>query len=372
MLNNMITTSRRSKEEIKKLVQQRVQQRDSWLPKYSWPPPRKLLPFLWKSQMLKVPSQKELDDVFPVKTLDWEKLQQPNPSSSTDEIDVLFQCTWLGHASVLIQMNGKNILTDPIFSQRCAPCQWAGPKRFRSPPCSIQELCDKLSPSSVDVVLISHNHYDHLDWNTLLDIVKYSDSKPPQFVVPLGLREWIHSNISKDLVVHELDWHESASIAENLVVTAVPMRHWSNRTGDRDETLWCGYSVHTATSCSTTKKDKKFLFPGDTAWFEEMAQEVGEKYGPFDAAAIPIGAYEPRDVMKINHINVEEAIKMKDAVRAKMAIPIHWGTFPLTLEPVMEPRDKLIELMAKRDDKDDFVPWLIGETKRIKEIVDLL
>jgi N-acyl-phosphatidylethanolamine-hydrolysing phospholipase D len=136
------------------------------------------------------------------------------------------------------------------------------------------------------------------------------------------------------------------------------MRHWTNRSGDRDETLWCGYSE------TSRNNGKKFLFPGDTAWFEELGREVGERYGPFDVAAIPIGAYEPRDVMKMNHINVEEAIMMKDAVQAKMAVPIHWGTFPLTLEPIMEPREKLQELMAQRDDQGSFVPWLIGETKQ--------
>ena len=134
------------------------------------------------------------------------------------------------------------------------------------------------------------------------------------------------------------------------------MRHWSNRIGDRDKTLWCGYSI------DSTRSKLKFLFPGDTAWFDGMEEIVG-KYGPYDVAAIPIGAYEPRDFMKVNHVNVEEAIRMKDAVQAVSACPIHWGTFPLTTEPVLEPREKLVELMKDRDDSDSFAPWLIGETK---------
>jgi N-acyl-phosphatidylethanolamine-hydrolysing phospholipase D len=108
--------------------------------------------------------------------------------------------------------------------------------------------------------------------------------------------------------------------------------------------------------------DKSFLFPGDTAWFDAL-EEVGTEYGPFDVAAIPIGAYEPREFMKYFHINPQEAVQMKDALRAKHAVPIHFGTFPLTTEPVLEPPEKLIELMKGREDADSFVPWLIGETK---------
>jgi N-acyl-phosphatidylethanolamine-hydrolysing phospholipase D len=108
--------------------------------------------------------------------------------------------------------------------------------------------------------------------------------------------------------------------------------------------------------------DKSFLFPGDTAWFDAL-EEVGTEYGPFDVAAIPIGAYEPREFMKYFHINPQEAVQMKDALRAKHAVPIHFGTFPLTTEPVLEPPEKLIELMKGREDADSFVPWLIAETK---------
>lgn len=367
--SNTITSSPapdqpRSQEEISILVQQRVQQRDSWLvdggkqehiasladfgkffvqvfPKYA---------------MHKDPTQEFLDEHFPLQPInDWNKLQNP----PADQI----QLTWMGHASVLIQVNGCTILTDPVFSQRCAPTQWSGPKRVRQPPCSIADLFRKLL---VDVVLISHNHYDHLDYHTVREIHQVSPATA--FCVPLGIQEWFHKNVSPQAIVHELDWNEhldykysadGSNTRRSLRIISVPMRHWGSRYGlDRDTTLWCGYSLATL-----EEKPKKILFPGDTAWFDDMEQLVGVPYGPHDVAAIPIGAYEPRSFMKQNHVNVEEAVRMKDALHAKAAVPIHWGTFTLTIEPFLEPKEVLEELMSKRNDTESFVPWLIGESK---------
>jgi N-acyl-phosphatidylethanolamine-hydrolysing phospholipase D len=352
--------SERPHSEIRKLVQRRVAERNEWkvegvshgplvpTPHDIWQLMRKMLAF-------KPPSQAELDEHFPVLPMDWEKIQSP----SSDEI----QITWLGHSGLLVQMNGCNILTDPVFSERCSPSQWFGPKRYRPPPCTIREICEKLE---VDLVLISHNHYDHLDHATVLEICRQSPLT--QFVVPLGLQQWFRKNVSQRVPIYEQDWHESTAYSRTdgdsatteassslISVTSVPMRHWSNRTGDRDETLWCGYSV--------TDGHRKFLFPGDTAWFDGL-EDLAKRHGPWDVAAIPIGAYAPREFMEYNHLNVEEAVGMKDAVQAKAAVPIHWGTFPLTTEPVMEPREKLVELMVGRPDSATFVPWLIGETKQ--------
>lgn len=134
--------------------------------------------------------------------------------------------------------------------------------------------------------------------------------------------------------------------------------------------MWCGYSLVTSTTPTTSNDDnnqtkqQKILFPGDTAWFDGLEEFVGRDYGPFDVAAIPIGAYEPRNFMKRNHINVDEAVRMKDAIGAASAVPIHWGTFPLTVEPFLEPRERLVELMKDRKDSDSFQPWLLGETKQ--------
>ena len=335
----------RSQDEIQKLIQARVQERDSWTDermtlsgvlKLTWEFPFKFRP----------PTQEELDNEFPLQQLDWDLIQNPDQ----DKI----QLTWLGHASVLIQFHGWCILADPIFSDRCSPVQFAGPMRYQPPPCSLEDLVEKLS---IDTVLITHNHYDHLDYTTVKYLAEHSDAS---FVLPLGLRKWFHSNVSTSITTYEQDWHETYELEHTdghspaLSVTAVPMRHWTNRTGDRDKTLWCGFALQS--------KSSKILIPGDTAWFDGL-KTVGDDYGPFDVATLPIGAYEPRDFMKTNHINPDEAVRMKDSVQAKHAVPVHWGTFPLTYEPALEPRERLLELMKSRQDRETFQSWLIGETK---------
>lgn len=370
-------TKARSKEEISRLVQKRVQERDAWLvdglPQEKVSTLQEGVQFtkevLPKFLKFSPPSQAWLDEHFPVASMDWERLQNPPCDGS-------IQITWLGHASLLMQVNGCTIVTDPVFSQRCAPTQWQGPKRARPPPCTIRELCQHLA---IDVVLISHNHYDHLDTASVQDIHKYSPKAV--FIVPLGIKVWCLKNIGQQAVVQELDWREhvdfsyrpknnassSDTVPKTVRIISVPMRHWTSRVGaDRDKTLWCGYSVVTdpeSGGTTTTTKSQKLLFPGDTAWFDGLDHLVGQVYGPFDVAAIPIGAYEPREFMKRNHINVDEAVRMKDALQARNAVPIHWGTFPLTVEPWLEPRERLQELMEKREDAGSFDALLIGETK---------
>jgi N-acyl-phosphatidylethanolamine-hydrolysing phospholipase D len=336
----------RSKQEIQEMVKRRVQERDSWVKGPSHPPLMDLFKFLFSTKSPKYTP--EIEAEFSVQSLDWSRLENP----ADDNI----QITWLGHASLLIQVDGWNILADPVLSDRCSAVQWAGPKRYQPPPCRIQELLQNLE---IDLVLISHNHYDHLDYTTVSHLAKMSNCR---WVVPLGLNDWFRQHVSTKLVLWETDWHdslslksESSSSSHPLKITSVPMRHWTNRTGDRDKTLWCGYVLE-------SHAGKRILFPGDTAWFDGLST-IGDDYGPFDVAAIPIGAYEPRGFMKFSHINVEEAVQMKDAVKAKQAVPIHWGTFPLTIEPILEPKEKLLHSMKDRQDRDSFVPWLIGETK---------
>jgi len=407
----------RTKHEIAQLVQQRVQERDAWLvdgqPQENHSNLKEGIHFMGhvlpKFLQFTPPSQSWLDEHFPVLPVNWQQVRNPPQNK--------IQMTWLGHSSLLIQVNGCTVVTDPVFSQRCAPTQWNGPKRARQPPCTVAELIQQLHHDNdgsssttsttmmIDAVLISHNHYDHLDKTTVREIHRRSPATT--FVVPLGLRSWCHRVISKQVVVHELDWNEyvdyrynspvtttaanSAAAAAAAVddddaannnnrrqairITSVPMRHWSSRVGaDKDKTLWCGYSLATHpvenndNDCSPKKsvqqqQQKKILFPGDTAWFDGLDELVGQRYGPFDVAAIPIGAYEPREFMKRNHVDVDEAVRMKDAVQARAAVPIHWGTFPLTVEPWLEPKENLEKLMSTRHDAGSFDPWLIGETK---------
>jgi L-ascorbate metabolism protein UlaG (beta-lactamase superfamily) len=175
----------------------------------------------------------------------------------------------------------------------------------------------------------------------------------------------LQSNISRIEETHsivELDWHESHTISKDdtqkLEVTPVPMQHWGSRVGfDRDTTLWCGFSM------KSLNLRQSALFCGDTGWFEECKTDIGDKYGPYDLAMIPIGAYDPYDFMRPQHNNPEDAVEMFKGVQAKKAVPIHWGTFQLTREPVMEPRERLAACMEKEGlEQTKFPSWLIGET----------
>lgn len=349
-----------SKDVIVQRVQERVLERDSWVPGEIAPDPKIMLPH-WREMLFpKTPSQKELDVSFPVRAPKWEQLRSPPP----DKI----QCTWIGHSTMLVQMNGSNILTDPVFSDRCSPFQSFGPKRFRNPACSINDL--KSNNIDVDVVLLSHNHYDHLDYESIKALASGNGGNSPLFVVPLGLKDWFRQHIpSQSIQIVDMDWHESIHWDDGaLSITSVPMRHWSSRVGyDRDKTLWCGYVLESKISPtkstspslneSASTNSLKFLFPGDTAWFDNL-HEIGTRYGPFDLAGIPIGAYCPWEFMKVYHIDPPHAVKMMKAVHAKKAVPIHFGTFVLTFEPVLEP----IEWLERINEGLDFGRWNIGDT----------
>ena len=330
---------------VKSRIAERVAQRNTW-PEYQYfPGNMQFLRYLCRNFRdivtdFKIPS--DLDQTFPLQEVDWNALREPTCS---------LQVTWIGHASLLVQMNGYNILTDPVFSSRCAPTQFAGPKRYRPPAFEVDDL--KKQQISVDFVLITHNHYDHLDYQSVADLAR--SFPKATFVVPLGLESWLKRSIGRDLKIVQLDWDECFSPSPSIHITAVPMCHWSNRYGwDRDKSLWCGFII---------KGEKQtFLFPGDTGWFDGL-HEIGKRYGPIDMAALPIGAYQPTELMRASHTNPEEAVEMMNAIQAKQAVPIHWGTFPLTLEPVMEPRERLLSAVeAANLDASSFSPWLIGET----------
>lgn len=338
-----------SPKVIKDRVKARVAERMTWPEVQYFPTNTAFLKYLCRNfrdvVYFKVPT--DLDQVFPLQTVDWDSLRKPLSS---------LQVTWIGHASLFLQMDGCNILTDPVFSERCAPTQFAGPKRFRPPAFFPKHLMEE--EIALDIILISHNHYDHLDYKSIVDLVKAFPNVT--LVVPLGLKSWFVRHVNKNLKIVELDWHETFSHAhcsdeQTINITAVPMLHWSNRNGwDRDKSLWCGFVI--------SGKSQKFLFPGDTGWFDGL-HELGRRYGPFDMAALPIGAYQPSVLMRASHTNPEEAVEMFHALKCKQAVPIHWGTFPLTLEPVMEPRERLKEAVeAAGIDATAFSSWLIGET----------
>jgi L-ascorbate metabolism protein UlaG (beta-lactamase superfamily) len=257
--------------------------------------------------------------------------------------------TWIGHAAFLIQIGGRNILVDPQFSERASPLRFTGPKRIVDLPIDIPEL------PRIDVVLTSHNHYDHLD----LDTVKRLAAQPsgsPLFLVPLGLKRWFaDQGIDR---VEEHDWWQEREV-EGLRFTLVPVKHWSKRTlWDANQTLWGGWVIAGA--------GLKLVHTGDMGYSRD-AQDIGERLGPFDLAFIPIGAYAPRWFMKNYHVDVPEAIQVRADLRAARAIGMHWGTFEnLTDEPLDEPPAELARMRTQAGlATEQFDIMKIGETRNI-------
>lgn len=254
------------------------------------------------------------------------------PDFSTEERGM--KCTWIGHATCLLQAGGFNILTDPVFTKRCSPVQWAGPLRYVPPACRIKEL------PQIHMVLISHDHYDHLDWNS----IKALESRfKPIYACGLELGSWFteYVGVPSERVI-EFDWWQEKSFFENGAcrVQFVPVQHWSKRRifNDTCRTLWGGFSVEI--------DGKKFFFNGDTGYSEELYEEIGKRCGPFDIAAIPIGAYQPREVMQTQHVDPDEAFLIHQKIKSKLSFGIHHATFILTDEPVKEPAERINKLSS--------------------------
>ena len=258
--------------------------------------------------------------------------------------------TWIGHASFLVQLAGRNILFDPIFSERASPDPFAGPRRLVPLTLDVPDL------PRIDVVLISHNHYDHLDEASVKRLAAMPGGGP-LFLVPLGLKAWFHEKGIER--VEEFDWWQ-ARTAAGLRFTLVPCQHWSKRTlWDTYKTLWGGWVV--------TGGGLNIVHTGDMGYSKDM-QDIGERLGPFDLAFIPIGAYAPRWFMKANHVDVPEAVQVRADLRARRAIGMHWGTFEsLTDEPMDEPPMELAKQRAAAGlSRDQFDVMKIGETRSLR------
>jgi L-ascorbate metabolism protein UlaG (beta-lactamase superfamily) len=272
-------------------------------------------------------------------------LTENNPDflkSNKDKITA----TWIGHATILLQLDGKNILTDPIFSQRASPVQWAGPKRLVPPGLSFENL------PPIDIVVISHDHYDALDKQTIIKLFKKKDGAKTVFYVPLGLKGWFHGLGISNVV--ELGWWEHHR-KNSLKITAVPVQHWSKRSVfSRNKTLWAGWVI---------QSDRfRFFFCGDSGYTPYFKQ-IGLKLGPFDLSALPIGAYEPRWFMRRHHMSPEEALQVHFDLQSRKSVAIHWGTFILTDEPLDEPPQRLkAAITQKENPAPDFVVLKHGET----------
>ncbi|HEV3202681.1 MAG TPA: MBL fold metallo-hydrolase [Bryobacteraceae bacterium] len=230
--------------------------------------------------------------------------------------------TLVNHSTVLLQQCGTNILTDPIWSERASPLSWIGPRRRRKPGVSWEHL------PLIDTVLISHNHYDHLDLPTLRRLAARGGST---FIVPAGVARLLRSeNIGP---VQELDWGESLSLT-GLTIHCVPALHFSSRTiYDRNMTLWCGYMIE----CP----EGLVYFAGDTAFGRHFAQ-IRDRFGPPRLALLPIGAYEPRWFMSPVHMGPDEAVRAHEILGARTSIATHHGTFQLADEGLDTPRKQLI------------------------------
>ena len=268
--------------------------------------------------------------------------------------------TWIGHATALVQLGGLNILTDPMFSERTSFTQLLGPKRKVKVPVSLQAL------PRIDLVLISHNHFDHLDENTVRALEAQAGG-PPIFAVPLGV-DFLMKDFGASRV-ERFDWWDSQSLL-GLDVTFVPAQHWSSRSlTDRNATLWGGWfikektSLHTSTSTSTATPAKSLYFAGDTGYSKDFT-DIGRRVGPIDFALIPVGAYEPRSRMRDQHVNPDEAVQIHRDVGAKFSMGIHWGTFELTDEPLDQPIGDLAKALIKyRVSSDEFVLFKHGQTQ---------
>jgi L-ascorbate metabolism protein UlaG (beta-lactamase superfamily) len=274
---------------------------------------------------------------FPLAKNDTEFLRQNRDTSTV---------TWIGHATILLQMEGYNILTDPHFSERASPVQWAGPERVVPPGLVFEEL------PPIDIVVISHDHYDSLDEQTIKRLGQRPGGEKTRFYVPLGLKNWFTAR-GIDQVV-EMDWWDRHQDG-NLEIIAVPVQHWSKRSlFSRNKTLWAGWVINANAF--------RFFFVGDSGYTPQFKQ-IGKKLGPFDLAAIPIGAYEPRWFMARHHVNPAESVSIHKDIGSKKSVAIHWGTFILTDEPLDEPPEKLAAAMQKNQiPPEEFLVLKHGET----------
>ncbi|KAM5173071.1 N-acyl-phosphatidylethanolamine-hydrolyzing phospholipase D [Mantella aurantiaca] len=289
-------------------------------------------------------SKEELDRELPI--IEPYFVQHPESAGKTENG---IRITWLGHASVMVEMDDLTFLTDPVFSQRASPISISGPKRFRGPPCTIKQL------PKIDAVVISHTHYDHLDYNTVLGLNERFGTELRWFV-PLGLLNWMQSCGCENVI--ELDWWEQNCVPGHDEVTFVftPCQHWCKRTPfDDNKVLWGSWSV--------LGPSNRFFFAGDTGYCAAFEQ-IGKRFGPFDVAAIPIGAYEPRWFMKAQHVDPEEAVRIHADVRSKKSVAIHWGTFALANEYYLDPPVKLREALERYGLRpEDFMVLNHGDSK---------
>ena len=246
----------------------------------------------------------------------------------------MLQVTWIGHSTLLIEIDGKRILTDPVWSETIGPSSIIGIDRFYNPPIKIKDL------PKIDMVIISHDHYDHLDMDTVIELAKTK----VKFITPLGVGAHLEFwGIDKSQIIEQDWWDKWTSTDKNLKIVTTPSRHFSGRTGESNTTLWASWVI--------IGKNHKVFFSGDSGP-SSVYKKIGKKYGPFDATFIEIGAYGKWvDI----HMNPHNALKTNKSLKGKILIPIHWGTFSLALHDWFEPAEWLMK-EAKTFKTSIFIP----------------
>lgn len=271
----------------------------------------------------------------------WVDIKQSQPkyhNVKNGELSV----TFINHATLLIQIDGINILTDPVYSQRTSPVTFLGPKRVKLPGVKFKDL------PKIDLVLISHNHYDSFDIKTLRRLILRDK---PKILFGLGNSHYLDKKHQKNAV--EMNWYDEFDF-QDLKLTFLPTKHWSKRNlWDTNKALWGSFAI---------QGSRKIYFAGDTGYSDHF-KEIQKKFDYFDLSLIPIGAYEPRWFMKDYHINPEEAVKAHLELKSKKSIAMHFGTFQLTNEAIHDPVEDLKKAKLKYNIRNnDFVALKEGES----------
>jgi len=271
----------------------------------------------------------------PSQQLDFNSINNPSKG---------LQVSWLGHSTFLIQLGGVTLLTDPVFADRVSPFSFVGPKRY------VPHVVDYAKLPKIDYVIISHNHYDHLD----IEAIRHLGNDPIYFV-PLKLAQWFKDNAIAPDRVREMDWWDKVE-EPSLKIQAMPSQHWSARgLSDRYESLWASWHMEI--------DGRSLWFAGDTGYNDKQFKAIGDMTGGVDFAFIPIGGYLPRSFMSDFHLNPEEAVKVHRDVKATVSFGMHWGTFPLTAEGPMAPVLELSKQIKSYGlDDGEFITLELGET----------
>ena len=249
-----------------------------------------------------------------------EESEQAQITHNPEKVRIYF----VNHSTFLIQLGNFNILTDPVWSERVSPFNWLGPRRYRQPGIKFEDLPE------IDLVILSHNHYDHLDISTLK---KIHNKFNPLMIAPLGVPAYLAEKGIDPLI--EMDWWEERRINEQITISCVPAQHFSGRgMFDRNKTLWAGYVIRSEAG--------NIYFAGDTGLGDFFGQ-IAEQYGPIHLAMLPIGAYKPRWFMSPVHISPEEAVKIHLEMKAERSIAMHFGTFPLGDDGMWQPVEDLMQ-----------------------------